>query len=94
MVESVECGARVREIGGSIPGRVKLMTYKIDTYCLLAWHLALLGKDKDWFTLCQDNVTEWDIRSWYWWSDFPVGQHYKVSMDMHCRKVAPILIGP
>ena len=28
----------------------------------------------------QDNVTEWDIRSWCWRPGFPVGQHYKVAI--------------
>ena len=30
----------------------------------------------------QDNVTEWDIRSWFWQPDFPMGQHYKVAMSL------------
>ena len=40
------------------------MTYKIDTYRFLAKCSALLGEDKDWLAQYQDNVTEWDIRSW------------------------------
>ena len=31
--------------------------------------------------LCQDNVTEWDIRSWYWQPGFFMGLHYKVAMN-------------
>ena len=32
MVDSVECGPRVWEVGSSAPGRVKLMTYIIGTF--------------------------------------------------------------
>ena len=39
------------------------MTYEIDTCRFLAMCLALLGKRKDWLAQCQDNETEWGIRS-------------------------------
>ena len=45
----------------------------------LGRHSLLLGLGKDWLAQCQDNVTEWDIRSWCSWPDFPVGKHYKVT---------------
>ena len=32
-----------------------------------------------WLAQCEDNVTEWDIRSWCWPPDLPVGQHYEVA---------------
>ena len=32
----------------------------------------------------QENVTEW--------AGFPVGQHYKVTMSVHCHKSVPMLI--
>ena len=32
-------------------------------------------------------VTEWGIRSWCWWSGFPVGQHYKVIMSAQLSQV-------
>ena len=72
--QSVERKPRIWEIssGSLVPGRVKLMTYKIDTFCFLAWHSALRGYDKDWLALCQDNVTEWDNESWCQCPDFPV----------------------
>ena len=76
VAESVEHWSRLREIVGSNTGRVKPMTYKIDTCRFLARCLVLLGQDKDWFAQCQDHVTEWEIRSWCWRPDFPVGQHY------------------
>ena len=43
MAESVEHWSLVREIAGSNPGRVKPMTYKIDTCRFLARCSALLG---------------------------------------------------
>ena len=69
---------------------------KIDTCHILARHSALLGYDKDWSVQWQDNVIEWDritghgadglVISW--------GQHYKVSMKVHCHTVVPIRIWP
>ena len=49
---------RTEEIGLS-----QTSDLKIDTYCFLAQCSALLGEGKDWLAQCQDNVTEWDIRS-------------------------------
>ena len=43
---------------------VKSMTYQIDTCRFIALYSALLGDAKDWLVQCQENVTEWDIRSW------------------------------
>ena len=43
VAEHVEYGPPVREIRSQAPDRVKLMTYKIDTCCFLAWRLALTG---------------------------------------------------
>ena len=40
---------------------------KFDTCHFLARHSALLGDGKDQLVWCQDNMTEWDIRSWCWW---------------------------
>ena len=40
--------------------------------------LALLGKDNVWLVQCQDNVTDWDIRSWSWQSGLPVGNTIKM----------------
>ena len=59
-------GPIAREVGSSLPSRVKPLTYKIDTCQTLAKHLTLLGSGTDWLVQCQDNVTEWDIRSLYW----------------------------
>ena len=30
-----------------------------------------------WLTQCYDNVTEWDIMTWCWWPDFPMG-HWEI----------------
>ena len=43
VAESVEHCPRVREILGSNPGRVKPLTYQIDTRHFLARYFALLG---------------------------------------------------
>ena len=43
VAELVERGYHVREIGSSVPGRVKSMTYKIDTWLFLAWRSVLVG---------------------------------------------------
>ena len=64
VAESVERRLCVEEIGSSVPGGVKPMTYKIDTRCFMAWCSALIGQCEDWLAQGQDNVTEWDIRSW------------------------------
>ena len=41
--KSVEHEPQVGEIVGTNPGRIKTMTYKIDTYCFKTSCLALLG---------------------------------------------------
>ena len=43
---------------------------------------------------CEDNAMEWDIESLCQKPDFPVWQHYKVTMIAHCHKLDPILIWP
>ena len=57
VAELIERGPNVWEIGSSVPGRVKSMTYKIDTCCFLAWRFAIIGYGKEWLAECQDNVT-------------------------------------
>ena len=81
VTESVEHWSRVWEIVSSSSGRVKPMTYNIDTCCFLAKCSALLGQGQDWLAQCQDTVTEWGIGSWCWRPGFPVEQHYKVAMS-------------
>ena len=48
-------------LAGSKPDRVKPMS----TRCYLACCSALLQEGKDWFAYHQDDMTEWDIRSWW-----------------------------
>ena len=64
MAKSVKRGPRIREIGSSVLSSLKPMNYEIDTWCVLARHLAITGQSKDGFTQSQDNVTEWDIGLW------------------------------
>ena len=64
VAESVENVSCVGEIVGLNPCRVRPLTYKIDTSQFLARCSALLEQGKDWVAQCQDNVTEWNIRSW------------------------------
>ena len=33
------------------------------------------------------SMTEWDIRSWCRWPDFPVGQHYEVAKSSHIMQI-------
>ena len=60
------------------------MTYKIDTSYFLAWLSALIGSNQYWLARCQDNITEWDIMSWFWWPGLPVAQHYIVLSHYGC----------
>ena len=46
--------------------------FKIDMCHFLAWREPLLGEGKNWLDQCQDNVTEWDMKSWLWWFGLPV----------------------
>ena len=44
LAKSVEHGPRTWDIGSLVPGRVKTVTYKIDTWRFLAWHSILFGE--------------------------------------------------
>ena len=67
---------------------------------LQCWHLSLgrlvLGITRirrwNWLVRYQDNVTEWEIRSWCEELVPLVGKHNKVAINVHCHKLAPILI--
>ena len=61
------------------------MTSKFDMCPFLARPSSLLYLVLD--------VTEWDIRSWYWRRGLSVGQHLKVVMSAHVHKSVAILIG-
>ena len=74
-------------LADSNPGRVKPITLK-----LILVALALLRYGKNGLAQYQDNVTEWDGRSWYWWLGVPVRQHYKVWMSAHWHKSVPSLV--
>ena len=78
----------------TILSRLKPMTYKIDTCRILPSlaHLALVDLDKDSLALCQDNATEWDIRSLHWNPDFLVGQLNKITINAHCHESVPIQV--
>ena len=64
MAESVERRPQVQDTGSLVPGRVKPLTYKIDTCRFLARNSALIGYGNDWLAQCQDTLTKWDIMSW------------------------------
>ena len=81
---TVERGPHGSEIGSSVPGWVKPMSYEIDTCRFLVRHLAFLGECKDWLAQCLHNVTECDIRSRCWWLDSPVWWHYKITTFLCC----------
>ena len=66
---------------------------KMYTCRFLARCSTLLGWGMDWLAQCQDNVSEWDIRSWCWQPGLPVGWHYKV-MSIHCHKSILVLMWP
>ena len=59
---------------------------KIYTCRFLVRRSTLLGRGKNLLAQCQDNVLEWDIKSWHWWPNFPVWIHYKVASGAHCHK--------
>ena len=48
------------------------MTYKLSNLTLA----DITGIGIDWSDLYQDNVTEWDIRSWCLWPGLSVRQEY------------------
>ena len=68
--------SRNSDLAGVNPWSSQSNIFKIDTFRFLARHLTLLGQGKDWLALCQDNVTEWDIKSWCIWPGFPVGNYH------------------
>ena len=57
--------------------------------CFLARLSALLGSGKDWLEQFQDNVTRWNIRSWFWRPGLPMGQYYKVGRLPTLNTVLP-----
>ena len=91
VAESVEHRPREREIGSSIPDRVRPMPYQIDICYFLAWCLALIGYGKNWLVWCNNNVTEWDIGLWCQQPDIPMVQHYKVTIRVPCQKSVAVL---
>ena len=68
------------------------MTYKIDTYPYLAWHMELLEYGKDWLTQDLDTVTEWAVRSWKQWPGLTVEPQYKAIRNVHCHNHIIIII--
>ena len=77
--ESIERWLPVWKIGSSIPGRIKPMTYQIDTSRYLIRHSALIGEGKHWFVQCHTvtvtvsgmcHIIMW---SWCRHPGFPVG---------------------
>ena len=83
------CSSRIARAPVSLAGnrglethcRVKPKTYKIDTCRILTWCSAVIGYGKDWLVQYQDNVTEWDIRSWLSHNEYTLSQ-VSTSPDM------------
>ncbi len=61
----------MREVGGSIPGRVKLKTLKFEVL-LLRLALSIMEIETHWLARSQDNGLGWDITA-YPWRVFSVG---------------------
>ena len=67
----------------------------ITTYPLVAYQLGARHYQdgtRTGLAQFQDNVIEWDSRSWCWWPGFPVGQHYKALMGRCCSVCGKKLI--
>ena len=71
----------------SMPCRVKPVTYKFDTCLCLAGRSALI----DWLEPYTDNLTV-GYQVMVPEACNPVGQQYKVVINVHCHKSVPILI--
>ncbi len=71
----VEHSPGMREVGGSIPGRIKQKTLKFEVLLLC---LALSTKELDtvWPARSQNNCLGWAITA-YPWGGVSVGWHYK-----------------
>ncbi len=65
----------MREVGGSILGRVKQTALKFEVL-LLCLELSIKELETDWPARSQDNGLGWDITA-YPWRGVSVGQHYK-----------------
>ena len=92
VAQLVDCRLTVLKVGSSNSNWVKLKTYKTDACHYPTWNSALIGSHTAWVAQYQHTVTKWHIRSWCWWHDLPVRQHYKVAKSMHCHKSVRILI--
>ncbi len=61
----VERSPGMREVGGSIPGRVKQKTLKFEVL-LLCLALSTQEIETDWLARSQDNGPGWDILAYPW----------------------------
>ena len=88
VAKAVEHSHSMWKVGSLNPSRVNPMTYKIDTCHHLAWHLVLIGSDKDWFALHQDNVRLCGTLGHDTWCLFSlVRQHYEVTMILNVARM-------
>ncbi len=71
----VERSPGMREVDGSIPGRVKQKTLKYEVL-LLYFPLRIKELETDWPARSEDNGMGWDITT-YPWRGVSVGLHYK-----------------
>ncbi len=61
----VERSPGMREVGGSIPGRIKPKTLKFEVL-LLCLALSMKELETDWPARSQDNDVGWDITAYPW----------------------------
>ncbi len=61
----VERSPGMRDVGGSIPSRVKQKTLKFEVH-LLCLALSIIGVETDWTARSQYNGLGWDITAYPW----------------------------
>ncbi len=71
----VERSPGMREVGGSIPCRIKQQTLKFEVL-LLCLALSIMELETDWLARSQGTGLGWDITA-YPWPGVSVGQNYK-----------------
>ena len=52
----------------------------------------IVGSNPSWVKPMTYQIDTCRFKSWCWQPGFPVGQHYKITMSVHCHKSVPILI--
>ena len=63
--------------------RLKMLSYKIDTFYAQSGALVLINYNKDCLIQYKDNITEWDMGNGTSSLGLPMGQHYEVKILTH-----------